>query len=238
MNEEKQAMLPLDALRTVALKGTKQTYTYHLRRVTGDDWMKYFASVVDQTLNLSGSRERVLDTESALLELVDRVLVRAEGYGDLSAIGEWKSFLPMRHRIAVGVVLRSVAAASTDDDVQICNLVEVRLDATWPIDGKTCGYDGLVHRFRHPSIDDLKRFNFEASRIKVRGTGDNGVSIYPSRHAIALKMYDDLIESADGYSIHGEPLTGKEAIVREMDGAHKATAALRLFEGEGDVEVE
>ncbi len=242
MNEEPQetrAVLPLDAPRQVALKSKAQVFTYHLRRVTEADWRAYFSSIVHQVLQVDGQREQVFDSDSALVELVDRVLTSVDGYGDLSAVKEWKLALPFRHRVAVGVALRSVGPSVTAETAPpICDLVEVALDATWPVDGKTMLYEGLIHRFRHPSIAQLKRFNFEASRVKVQGTGQDGVSIYPSRQAIAMAIYDDLIESVDGYSTGGQPLEGVEAIRREMDGAHKAAAALQIFLGEDAVEIE
>jgi hypothetical protein len=64
------------------------------------------------------------------------------------------------------------------------------------------------------------------------------VTSYPSRQGVAMKIYDDLIESVDGYSVGGVPLTGVEAIRREMDGAHKAAAALALFEQGDEITIE
>ncbi len=52
-----------------------------------------------------------------------------------------------------------------------------------------------------------------------------------------MKLYDELIESVEGYSVAGQPLTDVEAIKQEMDGAHKAAAALELFLGEDEVTV-
>jgi hypothetical protein len=53
-----------------------------------------------------------------------------------------------------------------------------------------------------------------------------------------MSIYDDLIESVDGYSVGGKPLEGAEAIKREMDGGHKAAAALELFVGGAEVTIE
>lgn len=234
---EERTLLPLDAPRVVSLKTKTTAYTWKLRRVTGDDWAKFFAAGVHQLLQADGRRERVVESEAAMVELVDRVVLSADGYGDLTAVRDWKAALPLRHRVAVGMVLRSVAA-EIRPTAAICDLVEIPLTATWPTDGKSVAYTGLIHRFRHPSAEQLKRFNFEASRVEVRGTAENGVSVFPSRQAIAMKIYDDLIESVDGYSANGEPLADIAAIQREMDGAHKAAAALELFLGDEEVEIE
>ena len=72
----------------------------------------------------------------------------------------------------------------------------------------------------------------------MRGTADAGVTTYPSRQAIGMKIYDDLIVSVDGYSSGGSPLIGAEAIKREMDGAHKAAAALALFSQDDVITIE
>ena len=236
---ESRVLLPLDAPRKVVLKGKKSNYTWNLRRVLAADWHTFFTSIVSQMLQIDGQREQVVESDSALVALVDSVVTSVEGYGDLAAVKNWKSALPLNHRIAIGMVLRSVAEEKrTAVAPTLCDLVEINLSATWPTDGKSFIYNGLVHRFRHPGIEDLKRFNYEASRVKVRGTAENGVSIYPSRQAIAMKIYDDLIESVDGYSVGGQPLEGIEAIKREMDGAHKSAAALTLFAGEEEVGIE
>jgi len=236
--EKENAMLPLDVARDITLKSARRAFTYHTRRITGADWLAYFQNITHQVIQEGGQREQIFESDSALLELVNAVLTGVDGYGDLAS-KEWKLSLPVKHRLAVGIALRSVGTAQAKDTApSLCDLVEARLDATWPTGGKTLLYSGLVHRFRQPSIADLKRFNFESSRVKVVGTAGDGITIYPARQAIAMKIYDDLIESVDGYSIDGKPLEGAEAIKREMDGAHKAAAALDIFLGNDDVTIQ
>ena len=232
---QEQALLPLDAPRRVALKGKTQTYIWNLRRPADADWLRYFNSIVNQVLHVDGAREQVFDSETAICEFVDRLVTNVEGYGDLGK--DWKASLPFGHRVAVGFVLRNVGPAAAEASCTP-GAVEVALNASWTADGKTTFYQGLLHRFRHPSLADLRKFNYEAARVKVRGTAKDGETSYPSRQAIALQFYDDLIQSVDGYSVNGQPLTGVEAIRREMDGAHKAAAALQLFDGDEEVLVE
>jgi hypothetical protein len=232
---KKDAMLPLDVPRAVALKSGSGNFIYHLRRVGIADWRTFYSSIVHQKLRVDGQLVEVFESESALVELVESALVRVEGYDGIDQVKKWKDALPLQHKLAVGVALRSVSVAKKKETSSLlCDLVEVRLDAAWATDGETMYYQGLVHRFRHPSIEQLKKFNFEAARVIVRGDGDNGISLYPSRQAIAMKIYDELIESVEGYSIGGVAISDVEAIKREMDGAHKATAALEMFAtGEG-----
>ena len=207
MHEEIQplAVLALDHPRAVTLKVKDRSFTYHLRHVTIADWLKYFASIVNQVATHDGEREELFDSDTAALELVESVLTSVDGYGDLSARKGWRQAIPLSHRRAIGLALRSVGAAKEQDDSpELCDLVTVRLDATWPTAEKTVAYSGLVHRFRQPSIQDFKRFRSETSRTKVRGDARDGLTIYPSAQPVAMKIYDESIESVDGYSLHGE----------------------------------
>jgi len=236
------ALLPLDVPRVVTIKSKTHSYLLRFRRLTHEDWQKYFTSIVHQTRNFQEYREEIFETETAQIELVDRALISAEGYGDLTGVKDWKKAIPIFHRAAAGVALRSVGIErpSVDADEPIfCDLVETRLAANWSaVDGeRMMQYAGLVHRFRQPSVSQLKRFNFESARVRVTGTAEAGVTTYPARQAIAMKIYDELIESVDGYAVDGHALTGVENITREMDGAHKAEAALALFRPGADIEL-
>lgn len=227
-------LLNLDTPRVIALKSRSGEFRYKTRRVTLKDWETCFHGIVDQSLRVDGERQRVYDANGALVELADRVLVSSDD-------GVHRSFkepklLPISHRVAIGSILQTASILDSPDE-DLCDLVTVKLGAIWSIDGESQAFSGLIHRFRHPALEDLKRFRFEASRVRVRGEGRNSVSIYPSRLAIAMRIYDDLIESVDGYAVAGVPLAKKEDIAREMDGAHKAVAALALFEQDDEVTV-
>jgi len=239
MSEEVMPMLPLDGLRQINLKAGKQVYSYYFRRLTDKDWATYYAGIINRTLQTDGHRERVYEAEAASIALVESTLTRVEGFGDVAAVDHWQAAIPLRHRTALGMVLRNVgASANLVKEAAPFGTEEVTLAAVWPLDGKSFLYDGLIHRFKHISPDQLKRFNYESARVRVEGDGENAVSSYPSRQLIAMRLYDDLIESVDGYAISGHALKGVEAIRAEMDGAHKAAAVLQLFEGGDDVAVE
>jgi hypothetical protein len=230
------AMLPLDVPRTITLKGAQKTFSYHFRRIGAADWQAFFAAIVHQTLQRGPVRETVYESETAQIEMVEKTLRAVDGYGDLSGLKDWKKALPLPHRLSVGVVLRNVGESSRPQETaQLADLVTIELDAFWSAGekGKSTLYSGLVHRFRQPSIDELRRFNFETARVRVEGTAENGITTYPARQLVAMKIYDELIEEVDGYSVDGKPLVGIENIRREMDGAHKAEAALALF-SQGD----
>jgi len=230
-------MLPLDQPRSIALKVNGTLLIYNLRRITADDWSKYFAGIVNETIETKAGRERMFEADSALIELVTNTVQSVAGYAAIPA--EWKPALPARPRLAVGRVLRAAAIDRQEDGMSLSPLQDVRLSCSWTLgdDGKMLSYSGLVHRFRHPSIGDLKAFNMETARVKVSGSAEYGRTVYPERQAIAMRLYDQLIEEVDGYSVNGAPLTSKEEIVREMDGAHKAAAMLEALVGSGEEEL-
>jgi len=216
-------------------KGEPRLYRYEIRRIRLEDWDRYFRAVVNQTRNVDGERQQIFENDTARLDLVERVVTCVDGYGDFDAvkIPEWRNSLPLNHRLGVGAALCSVGAQEQDDDAPLSEFTEVKLDALWSagVEGKMQLIRGLVHRFKQPSIEQLKRWNYESARVRVRGTAKDGVTIYPSRPAVAMLMYDELIVSVDGYTVNGSPLANVDVINSEMDGCHKAEAVMALFGG-------
>lgn len=234
---QEKKTLPLDQPRSIAIRAAGKTTTWHFRRIALQDWAKFFDGIVNRTLRHGGVEERVFDADAALVELVDATLVSVHGYEGVD--GDYKKKLPIRHKLAVGLVLRTVGIEPAPDG-PLTELLEVSISSSWSSaakDGATTVYSGLVHRFRHPSAEQLRKFNLECSRTRILGTGEDGVTVMPARQGVAMRMYDELIESVDGYSVNGEPLTSIEAIKREMDGAHKSAAALALFDTGETVEI-
>lgn len=228
-----KSLLPLDQPRSVAMRAGERLVTWHFRRITVQDWTKFFDSIVNRTLRHNGVEERVFDADAALVELVDAALKSVVGYDGVDGT-QWKTRLPLRHKLAVGLVLRTVGVDDQAAGVgPLTELIEVPLTSSWSgaaQDGRMTVYGGLIHRFRHPSAEQLRKFNLECSRTRILGSGDDGVTVHPARQGVAMRMYDELIESVDGYTVNGEPLKGAEEIKREMDGAHKSAAALALFD--------
>lgn len=53
--------------------------------------------------------------------------------------------------------------------------------------------------------------------------------------SIAAKLYDEMIQSVEGYSVHGHALTDDVAeIRRHMDTLHKAAAVMQVFSPRGE----
>lgn len=235
---QEKTMLPLDQPRSIAIRVAGKTYTWHFRRITSTDWIKFFDGITSRTLRHGGVEERVFDADAPLVELVDAALKSVFGYEGVDA-ADWKTRLPLRQKLAVGLVLRTVGVEPVPE-MPLADLAEVLLSASWSgadRDGSLTVYEGLVHRFRRPGAEHLRKFNLECSRTRILGTGEDGVTIHASRQGVALRLYDELIEGVDGYSVNGEPLTSVEEIKREMDGAHKAAAALALFDAGQTVEI-
>jgi len=220
---EQITLLPLDQPRSIVLMQSARKYIYTLRRVLTADWEKYFVGIVNQVRNLDGMREQIFESESALLELADAVIASVQ----VPTLPIHENGYPLNQRLAVGQALCSVSAAMGDDDTTVL------LNACWSADaeGKMQLFKGLVHRFNQPTIDQVKRWNYELARVRVRGTSKDGLTTFPSRQLAAMRIYDELIVSVEGYGLTAGMLTGVEAIRREMDGLHKAEAAMQLLGG-------
>lgn len=229
------ALLMLDAERVVTFKDGKFPYTYYLSRLMQPDWEQYFSGIVYTTRNVGKAKEQVLDTESAALELVERKLVRVEGYrGDFMQRSGWQQRMPPRHVRPVSLLLRAVAESEEQADrVQDPDATEVLLDTPWGMQapGKMALYTGLVHRFGPVTVDHKKRFLRAGSLSRVVGGSRNGLTIHGTRHTMLLRIYDELIQSVEGYGEGGAPLRDREHICRAMDAYHKVRAAEQLFTG-------
>lgn len=242
---ENQKLLPLDLPeRHITWQATEsgQIRTHIFRRLTAEDWAAYFAAIT-----IEADREsRLVDVDTAALKLYDRAAVRAEGYSvaggaTLESLPNWKSRIRPGHRIQAVDQLTKVTAsedaklALVEPDVDV-----VALDAAWSASapGLMTNYKGLLHRFTPPSVEHQQRYSRETKRSTIVGGSRTGRTIYPVKEKILLKLYDELIQSVDGYSVGGEALTEREAICREMDAFHKVAAAGQLFSTLGEEEAE
>ena len=227
---EPQALLPLDARREVALTVAGRVVRFEFTRITGKMWRSYFAAIVNKVERVNGQRAETFDSEGALLGLYDDAIVNFSGYEIAPEMKNRRDAVPYKHRVAAGMALRSVAAIGTSQSV-LSDTVDISLTAFWSADaaGQISEFAGLIHRFRQPNIDQLKRYRMGVARTLTSGDAQNGTTVYPLPLSVAMSLYDELIEEVEGYSVNGQALTGREAIAQEMDGYHKAVAALQLF---------
>lgn len=127
--------------------------------------------------------------------------------------------------------LTAVSRDEMDESLLDADLVTVKLNALWneSAPGAMKEFRGLEHRFRVPTADHRRRYLKGRNRAFIAGGSRRGLTIIPSSHAVMLRLYDELIESVEGYSVGGAPLSGREAIAREMDLFHKQAAVSHLF---------
>lgn len=240
------ALLHLDQPRTVVIKNNHKAFTYRFRRLTAADWKKYYNGITSTTEIVNGEMRRVFDPNTALQELCEETLEHVDGYtapggASVETLDKWKMKLPIAHKIRAATVLTDVASDQPGDLSVITDLNEVQLAATWSADesGNMIRFLGLIHRFRHPSIDQLRRFNRESSRTLVVGGSRSGKTIWPGHQEVLAAFYDELIVSVDGYSLGISALTDQvDLIKREMDTHHKVAAARALFASGDDAEVQ
>jgi hypothetical protein len=227
------ALLMLDEPRVIAVRDCNVTYTFHFRRIQQADWERYFNGLYVASSNEGTAQLNTTDLNTAGIELFESTLVKAEGYKNAMDRKEdfWK--IPPRHSILVSWLLRSVCPSTFEDDSPLdCDSIETRIDALWSQSKPgedTAAFKGLVHRFTPITVDQKKRFMRRGAINKVVGGSRKGTTIYSMKHKLMLELYDQLIQSVEGYGIAGKPLEGVEQIRREMDGYHKTEAIAQLF---------
>ena len=226
-------LLMLDEPRVIAVRDSNVNYTFRFRRILQTDWERYFNGLYVASSNEGTAQVNTTDLNTAGIELFESTLVKAEGYKNAMDRKEdfWK--IPPRHSILVSWLLRSVCASTFEDDSPLdCDSIETRIDALWsqttPGD-ETTGFKGLVHRFTPITVEQKKRFMRRGAINKVVGGSRKGTTIYSMKHKLMLELYDQLIQSVEGYGIAGRPLEGVENIRREMDAYHKTEAVAQLF---------
>jgi hypothetical protein len=232
--EKKEALLPLDLTeRVIVFHHGGQAYRHVFRRITAHLAAQYFNLVA---LESEGAKIRV-DMATAHLWLYQAAIMRAEGYqvrggGRLEELSDWKRRIPRGHRLSAVDLLTKITEHEPEGPIVLEPETEtVLLDAHWSEGdpGRLPLYCGLVHRFRIITDEHERRFNRAVSESIVVGGSRTGRTIHPSRQRMLLRLYDELIESVEGYSVGGSPLAGAEAIRREMDPFHKAAAMNLIF---------
>jgi hypothetical protein len=84
----------------------------------------------------------------------------------------------------------------------------------------------LVHHFANPSFEQERRYRLQSARFAVVGGSKGGKTIYYGAEKTLVEIYDELIQSVEGYTWNGEPVTVPQQC---MDTSHKVLAALQLF---------
>ncbi len=229
------AILMLDAPRIVTFKDGKHTYTYTIAPIPHQEWQLFFDGILYTSHNDGkGGEINTFDWDTPGLELVARTLINVEGYaGDFMSKNGWQQKLLPRHVAFVARTLRGVVASALESEKPFNpDEIEIMVDATW---GNT-EFRGLLHRFSPVTVELKRKFFRAGAQSRVVGGSRNGTTIHALRHKSLLGIYDELIQSVDGYGIAGRPISGREEIISTMDSFHKVRAAEQLFTGSIETE--
>jgi hypothetical protein len=231
------AAIELAQPRVIVIDDRGFSYKLTVGRISKKAWLKYFEGIHSASEHQNGELVESFDATSARVELVTKELIDAEGYASstpITSIANWQEQIPLRHRLTVGGVLvsaRHSAYIAPENAPLPLGVETVFLDAVWAADehGMMREYQVLCHRFRTPSGEHQRRYARDSSRSRVIGGSRSGKTIYMGAQATLIDLYDELIESVEGYVVNGQELIGHEAIAREMDAYHKVVAAAQLF---------
>ncbi len=224
--------IELAAPRVLVIEDRGKTFSLSVGRITRKQWLHYFEGILSTSENIDGKRVDSFDSSAARIELLESSLTSAEGYGELPE--GWQAKLPLSHRLtASNLLIAAQAIDSEDDEKFVLGAEAVFLSAVWTADPeapKMRRFTGLAHRFATPSAEHQRRFSREASRSRVVGGSRQGKTVWLGAQPTLIELYDELIQSVEGYTIHGRDLgSDRDAIAAEMDCYHKVVAADRLF---------
>jgi hypothetical protein len=223
--------------RIISIEDRGNKYLLTVGRIQKAQWMRYFEGIVSTSENQGGKQVDSYDSTTARLELLEKVLIDASGYATsdgapIKSKDGWQQLIPMGHRLAAANALVDVERAEPSDDGPIMLGAEpVYLNAVWSANdrGEMLKFRNLCHRFRSPSSEHQQRYSRASSRSFVVGGSRKGLTKWPGAQPALAELYDELIESVDGYTLNGEPLTDRNSIAAEMDIYHKVSAAALLF---------
>jgi hypothetical protein len=227
--------LELAGERQIAIKDRSNLYRFTLAPITREMWLQYFDGIVSTSENRNREQLNTFDVNSSLLALVHDALTGAEGYkspaeGKISDLAGWKELLPFSHRLAIGQILALVVplADAGDDEAIALGFDSVQLSAPWNCDvnGVMLLHQPLVHHFGTPSFEHERRYLRDQAKSKVIGGSRTGKTAYMGTQRALVEIYDELIQSVEGYTINGQPV---EDPAQWMDTYHKVVAAAQLF---------
>jgi hypothetical protein len=204
-------------------------------------WLECFDAMTASQSRKGQGVELHVEAEDALIGLLEKVAIDAEGYPHLADIPDWQSKIPRSHRLAYGNALGSACVLEDkgsgvyrrgDDKV-------VRLQALWSAceSGLMRRHKDLVHVFKVPSAAQLNNFRrgFAAPRIVSGGRLGRGSGLTvqgPLAARMCSAIYDEFVVRVEGYTFNGVPLyDNRAAIVNCMDTYHKVIAAGLLTVG-------
>lgn len=220
--------------RSVLVHDRGRQYLLQVKPIPKEAWLRYFDAVVSTSEYRDGKQVDSFDNTTARRELAESVLIHAEGYKSdkpLTEIPGWQALLPPSHLAAVGNVLTSATLSSGESEALTLGRETILIDAIWGADaeGRMLKHVGLKHVLRTPTADQHRRYSRDSSRSVIVGGSRSGSTRWLGAQRTLAELYDELVESVDGYTIERRPPANAEEIARHMDTFHKVAAALALF---------
>ncbi len=244
--ESSPELLPLDAReRVIVFRSGGRICRHIFRRITASDWETFFAHIVAEFREEKNGFMQVVDTDFAKLVVYNRAILRVEGYdtpdgSEPNKLPDWPECIPQEHRLPAVEFLMKLNQSEVQNRFSLeTGSKRVRIDAMWSEAeelGSMKEYQGLVHKFATPKAGHRQKFLKAKNRSFVAGGSRNSTTIIPSAYPSLVRLYDELIEGVEGYSVSGRPLDGRDEIAREMDGFHKSVAVSRLFQTTGGID--
>ncbi len=229
--------------KVAIIDSAERIYTFQIARISQPVWLKYFSKIDSRTRRRDDKSEPIVDMTAAREYLLDTVLLSAEGYeireGNITGIPNWKQKLPPSHRSMLFSVLVAAEACDSDETPPF-GFETVCMRALWSAndEGKMVRVSPLIHRFETPTFEQERRYRRDHARsVIIGGSRQGGDTVYPGAQPTSIALYDEMIDSVEGYALNGEPLQGREMIAREMDAFHKCLAVELLFNPPGLSEV-
>ena len=229
--ETGSALLPLDAERVVSFMDRGFPYIYRFPRIQAREWEKCFNAIVVTSARDGDGLVNAADTDTPIAEMVLSLVATVEGYrGSFLEKPNWKQFLPYGHVKRVGELLQAAEARIDGDGPIDPEGIAICLRAPWGSvkPGTMTFYDGLIHHFNNPTAEQVRRYNRVMAEVRVVGGSRAGTTIYSPPQGFLMKLYDELIQGIEGYSIGGNSLTVEQAR-GEMDACHKVVAMRKLM---------
>ena len=223
--------------RVIPITDRGHTYTLTVSPISKKQWLDYFAGIVSTSENVNGKTIESFDATGAKLALMNKILIDATGYrvkgdGNLTSQPNWQELIPANHRIAACNTLVTVThTVQPDEEPILLGAETVSIDPLWGSMGHAGVFKviGLKHTFDTPTVEQQRRYSRDRSRSQVVGGSRNGKTRWLGAQATLAEIYDELIQSVEGYTVDGAPLIEKAAIIGFMDTYHKVFAVESLF---------
>ena len=206
-NENGATLFPLDAREwTVRIRSGENSYVHVFRDLEQADWEAYFCESLSE--------------QPAVF--YRRMIRRTEGYRFCAgeALYGWQDLVPDDHREkAVKIWQHQRGCIAPESLIVEADGTSVSFEYCFGFNeaGAFTQFSSILHRFCSPSAE--QRARFLCADVGLRAVGELRALI---------SLYDELILSAEGYSLGGEPLRPQD-VRGSVNLAHKLFALARLL---------